>query len=429
MEKVLFKTKQQAAVSILGLAALAGAFVFWCLTDTEVNRAGYAAAFVSAVLFAVLCLNFVYQWLGGGEYESCEGKPRRFTLLKIFVSYLIVDAAVLAVAALLSGEGLMVFWNIDSGNYLNIAEKWYYLGSDVPDERLVFFPGYPVMIMLFWLVTGNSMIAACAVAALFYALSGCMLYKLMLIDFRHEDAVKAVKYAAILPSAIFFAMPMSESLFFFLSITSYYLVRKDRWAAGGLVGAAAAFTRSLGVLVFAPIFFEILETKNWKKLLPAFIVPLGTAAYLLINYSVSGDFFKFMQYEKEYWGQQMGFFFDTTAYQTDTALAGLTQGWLKESLGCWFPNVVFCFVSLIVMIAASKKLRPSYLVWFICYYAMAIGATKLISAPRYLAVSVPLYAALVEISKKKSYDIILTALCSAGWIYYLYAFSKLWSVF
>lgn len=72
--------------------------------------------------------------------------------------------------------------------------------------------------------------------------------------------------------------------------------------------AAAIFIEGVGTIVR-----NIRDGKKCGKQIIAVaaalvISTLGTVAYLLINYNVSGDFFVFMEYEKLNWDQQLGLF-------------------------------------------------------------------------------------------------------------------------
>src|SRR5699024_8683705 len=116
---------------------------------------------------------------------------------------------------------------------------------------------------------------------------------------------------------------------------------------------------------------------------------------------------KYMEHQSEHWGQNFGFFFGTAAYQLENAIKYLSEG-RATVWGLWIPNLLWSFFALAIMIPAARRLRPGYTAWFIAYYAVAIGATWLLSAPRYLVAMpvIPLALALTADSHKKE----LTAL-------------------
>ena len=97
-------------------------------------------------------------------------------------------------------------------------------------------------------------------------------------------------------------------------------------------------------------------------------------------------------------------------------------------LGLWLPNLLCIFGSLAVMLFGAKRLRPSYTAWFIAYFVVAIGATWLLSAPRYLAALIPLPMALSSLSERAWADNVLTVLLSLFSLFYLVAFALRWQV-
>ena len=217
----------------------------------------------------------------------------------------------------------------------------------------------------------------------------------------------------------FFAAPMSEGLFLLCCAGCLYLVRRGRTGLGCLVGGYAAFTRSLGLMLFAPVFFELVQEKRgWRRFLWLVLIPAGFGAYCFINWQVSGDPFKYMEYQKVHWGQSLGFFFNTAAYQLENAIAYLAEG-RSTAWGLWIPNLVCSFFALGVMAPAAKRLRPSYTAWFIAYYAVAIGATWLLSAPRYLVAMPVIALALALDVQQKNERALLCALLPASLCYLL----------
>ena len=75
-----------------------------------------------------------------------------------------------------------------------------------------------------------------------------------------------------------------------------------------------------------PILFELVRSRaKAREYIALFMVPLGFAAYCMVNCSVSGDAFKFMEYQSIHWHQQLGWFFGTAAYQTENAVSAAAK--------------------------------------------------------------------------------------------------------
>lgn len=445
-------------ISLLGLAALCTVWALWYRGQKSVSVPALIASLVTAALFALVCLRFVPVWMrswtrDGHPAEGAEALPEPPGMeLRIFVLLLGADIAVLLLAWAvwrIAGEkggfrDYLAFWRcLDSGQYLDIVRDWY------PSEgerdalvRLVFLPGYPVLVRLVNLLVGNDLISGLLVSGLAFAGAGTVFYRLLRLDLPHRDALRGIKYLCILPGVFFFAAPMSDGLFFLFCALSLYLARKDRWIPGCLCGGAAAFTRSLGLSLLIPLIFLLAEdaVRQWDRLkgrgrlrrivlrtASLLLVPAGFGAYCWINYRVSGDPFKFMEYQSTHWHQHLGWFFNTAAYQIDYAISDFA-GKPSVFLGLWLPNQLFSVAGLTLMFFAAGKLRPGYTAWFIGYYAVAYGATWLLSGPRYLIGLAAFPAAMAAVTEKKAADVVLTVCCGVLAVLYFIAFMLRWQV-
>ena len=449
MKKHLNLKSPEFLISALGLLGLGGLYVYW-LPSAAGGLPGKLAALLSAGLFALVCLGFVPRWMdfwrGNAPAAPAPAGEKPRAGLKIFLAFLAVDIGILSLVWLLrvltGGDGgceaSLNFWLcLDSAHYIDIARDWYLSEGSVDRlVQLVFFPGYPLAVRLFEKLTGSFIWAGLLVSGLCFGLSGCVFYRLLRLDFSREEALRTLKYLCLLPGLFFFAAPMSESLFLLCCLCCLYLTRRGRWISGCLFGAYAAFTRSLGAELVIPLFFELIYELVSRRITPGngarrlaalLIIPLGFAAYCFVNYEVSGNPFMFMEYQAQHWGQRLGFFFGTAAYQLALAISCFKTN-PPNFWGLWLPNLICAFSALALMIPAARRLRPGYTAWFIAYFAVAIGATWLLSAPRYLAAMPAVPLALSLCAKTRKLDILLTSLCLALSLLYALAFVLRWQV-
>ena len=161
--------------------------------------------------------------------------------------------------------------------------------------------------------------------------------------------------------------------------------------------------------------------------LSLFLIPAGFAVYCWINYRVSGDPFQFMEYQRVHWSQQLNWFFNTAAYQLERAVSSFESS-PHTFFGLWIPNLAAGFGSLILMLFAVKRLRPSYTAWFLAYFVIAIGTTWLLSAPRYLIALITVPAAVSVCTSDPKIDRIALPCCIFLSMLYLYAFIMRWQV-
>ncbi len=448
------------------LIVLFSAFAEWVLTDAPHDPLAIIAAAISAFLFALLGIRFIPQWMAAwsrkpwlpvraeiGRRSARKQRMHPFVQLVFYLALLRVLLFILAYLIYLLRMGYvgglfdnLDIWNqlgTDSQHYLNIAENGY---VSTGDDRLliVFFPLFPYLVRLFNFVFDNYLVSGLVVSNLCWVFAAYLLYELALMDTDRKGALRALKYLCILPASFLFSAPLSDSLFLLLSVACVLAVRKNIYPLAGLIGFLAAFTRMPGILLFVPACFELVGTiireapehakdSRWKWRMSAnavslLFIPLGFVLYLFVNYSVTGNPFMFLVYQESNWHQQLGWFFGTMATIVNSATSSFSDN-LQLLWGLWIPNIVFLFASLGIVIAAQNKLRASNVAYFIAYYVICMGATWLLSAPRYLTAAYPLALALGAITEKKSVDRFVTIVCVILFILYLFAFVNQWYVY
>ena len=455
-------------VSAICLAGLFAMLFSWLNEQNNISSLSVIAAVVSVLLFGAVGVIFVFKWFrefGDASKKKIDGlsvvqrtsKNDRVTAIIIFAGLILVGLSVLVLVWLLQlvngsnisfGDSLDIWAKLDSQHYIHIAEHWYAYGGTEEtlgnDVRLVFLPGYPVIMKAVRLLSFNLLgyfEAGMVASMLLFAGSGSMLYLLMRLDYEKEEALRAVKFLCLIPGAFFFIAPMSESLFLFTTLASIYFARKGNLPSASLFGFYAAFTRSLGVLVLVPVVYElILKTIEEKpkgknailKRIGDFastaLIPCGLLVYLWVNYSVTGNAFKFLEYQKNHWGQQISYFFNTASYQAREFVKYIDNGRVSVAFALWGMGMCALFGSLIILIAGSKKIRTSYLGYSMVYYVIAMGATWLLSAPRYAAGLFALPVSLALITKKKAAEDIITVLLVAVYVIYGFMFINRWQV-
>lgn len=487
-EKLLTSLKKvETWISLIGVITAVVIFLNWFFTKDNVSNEGGIAAFLSILLFVAVCIRFVPEWTSFWKrktsapcdlYKEIEvdKKEINLTALKVFfllnfVCFFIIIIVYALRTAIYGTESFaesLTFWEcLDSGHYLDIAKDWYLSEGDWDRlVQLVFLPGYPLIIKLFNIFFNNYLYASLVASSLCFGAAGAMFYKLMRIDYDKQVSLRAIKFLCLIPGVFFFAAPMSESLFLLCSISCIYFARKRKWPIACFFGGYAAFTRTLGLVLVVPIIFEFvnylinkefiskkqIQASNSKikksiklrksespmnltfvkakvliNMFSIFLIPAGFAAYCYINYKVSGDPFKFLYYQKEHWSQEFGWFFNTASYQTEYLFSTAKDNF-STMLGLWLPNLITAFSSLVIMFLSVKKVRSSYTAYSIAYFAAAIGATWLLSGPRYLGALFVLPAALGVMAENRKTDTILTIVYTFASVFYLYAFVMRWQV-
>lgn len=213
--------------------------------------------------------------------------------------------------AILSAFGHQLFWTwagFDGVHYLMLAEKGYIYGLTE-----AYFPAYFLLIRLITFITHNRLLSGLIISHTFFILSLGMFYKLVKLDFSQKITKKTLLFLTLFPTSFYFLSVYTESLFLFLILTFFYLLRKKQFWFAGIFGAFASATRLIGIfLVLSFIYFiyqenkELLEKKKlklktliskfWMTIIPAF----GLLSYMFFLWQKYQDPFKFAHVQEDF---------------------------------------------------------------------------------------------------------------------------------
>ena len=449
---------------ILTVLALA-AFGLWLYSSEELTVQGIITAAFSLGLFTVslfLAVPKAVRFLSGAESEPMRFSGVRTGSRSHFAEITGVIAGVIALRLIIvviayvyarlfreahgsifaTFESIWLKLDTDAPHYISIAENGY--TTDAPGMyTLVFLPLFPLLIRALNFVTGSSFVSAMAINLVCTCGACAALYKTAYVDMGRRPAKLAVLFAMLAPAAIFFIAPMSEALFFMLSIITLLALRKNKFWLAAVFGALASFTRSVGILLIIPFIAEAVAYAAGRRrergserfagtvvklVVCAVVFCLGSFGYLLINKLLWGDWFKFMEFQRENWYQSFGPFFGTVAMQTDQLVLSIGSA-NETALGLWLPNLLFIFGALALLVFSARTLRTPYTLYFAAYLAVTCGATWLLSAPRYLTAlaSIPLALAHlcegdvngVATGRAKAKAAIVTTVLAVGQALYL----------
>src|SRR5918998_4020932 len=177
--------------------------------------------------------------------------------------------------------GFLGYWaNWDGAWYAEIATAGY--GERAPAST-AFFPLYPVLLKLGTVVGGGPApwgVGASLASALFALF---FVYRVAEKLYDARAARAATLCLAFFPTAFFLNAVYTEALFLALTAGTLWaaLVRRDLLVAG-LLGALAAATRNVGVLLLVPLLFEWMRHRRGVGVrggLGVGLVPAGRRGY------------------------------------------------------------------------------------------------------------------------------------------------------
>ena len=284
---------------------------------------------------------------------------------------------------------LAVWGRWDAVHYLDIATRGYQ-GTD-----MAFFPLFPLLVAILGKLMGNHLIAGMLVstAAFFFGL--LFLYKLVEHEFDRFVARRAIFYVSIFPTAVFFSAVYTESLFFMLTVASFYYLRERRWWFAGAIGLLAAMTRVEGVLLIVPFVIEWygLHKTNLRhglsSLLPMGLIPLGLALYMAYLWVLNGDPLYF-SHVQSHWNRHLAAPW-TSVLNSFHKIATATN---SQTVANQMLELVFTALMVAVLIAGFRRLRPAYVAYMALSILVPLCTSSLMSMPRFALVLFPMFAIL-----------------------------------
>lgn len=293
---------------------------------------------------------------------------------------------------LLDALDAQFYGNTDARHYLDLAQYGYGAGEAFPEQYLmiVFFPLFPWLLRALHLLSGQDLrILALVIQLPLFCAAGTGLFALVRSRYGKATAWRALGLLLVSPAAVFFWAPMTESLFLALTVWYVWCLQRRCWARAALLGMLAGLTRAPGGLLAGLAFLELLrcwragERRPGAGALAAMAGPaVGLGLYFGLNQAVYGRWNQYSVYQWEHWGQKLGFFTGTIRYH----LSYLVLWWQdNRPAALWIClTAVVCIVcSFALLAAAARRLPPSWLGYGLAYLLVTMGATWLLSAPRY----------------------------------------------
>ena len=292
----------------------------------------------------------------------------------------------------------------DFGYYQKIAE----FGYSGTDGSTAFYPLFPWLVRLVVYFSKSYLAAGLIVSGIASVIAAILLRRLVRLDYSASVAMRSVWFFLIFPTAYFLHVGYSEGLFLALAFACILAARVERWWLAGILGAFCWMTRAPGVVLVPALAVEAAqqywEERRWKwRWLWIAIVPTGFAVYLLINWSVSGDPFAFLQTRKLSFEQSFA-----------SPLVGIRQAiWAHyptpseaEMVGA--QELFFVALGFICTIISWIKLRPVYAMWMTGSWILSASVNFFRSTPRYTLTMFPIFILFALLGRNRFWAGVLT---------------------
>ena len=316
----------------------------------------------------------------------------------------------------------------DAAWFLRIATGGYAAG----DGSAAFFPLYPMAIkVLAWLPGVGPLGAALFISNACFLGALVLLHGLTRLEGMSTTVARtSVLLIAIFPTAFFFLAPYTESPFLLLSVSAFWFARRDRWAMAALMGALAALTRSIGLVLVVGLAVEAIQRtrEDGRPLVPRLAasaaVAAGPALYFLYWGVVHQDAMAPFE-AQESWQRVLTF-----------PLVTLVQaGRFAWRYGTyWLIDALVVSVVLIAVLAGIRWLRWGYLAYALVSLAVPLFEPlpdrPLLSMPRFVAVLFPAFWVMARsVERRRLPEPLLVASFAGGYALLAALFINWWHVF
>ena len=183
---------------------------------------------------------------------------------------------------------------------------------------MVFYPLLPWLLRCLGFFFHDMRFCGILLSTICYGIGCIYLYKNAKTEFDKETALTATVAISVFPFGFFFGSIMTESLFLAIASAFLYYVRQHKWSMVAILGFLACLTKVQGLLLTFAVLVELfysesgvalLRGKKWRDFLHKVLLPgcqaavmlFGFVVYLLINYQVEGDPFRFLYYQSNHW--------------------------------------------------------------------------------------------------------------------------------
>jgi len=343
----------------------------------------------------------------------------------------------------------------DAQHYLAIAFQGYvHPGLPPTGEEPAFFPLYPGVVHVlsgFGSSPGLVLIVAYVVSLSCFFAALVLLHRLTVIEIGERYARPALLLLAFFPTALFYGIPYSESLFLLLAVSAFLAARMGRWAVAGGVLALASASRAPGLLLFVPVALLYLygpradrEPAPSRGLRPRhplrpeagwlLLAPLGLVAFSVYLHFALGDAMAW-QHAQALFGRHTvdplsGIW--AGLHEAGRSLARMVSGPYREVTYDHLDVAQVGFVALAVAggIGALRRLPVAYGTWVLVSLVPILVSqpyeNPLLSSSRFIAVLFPIFLWLAIVCERREATTTVVALFASGMAIFTGLFS-LWS--
>jgi hypothetical protein len=301
----------------------------------------------------------------------------------------------------------------DGGFYRGIAEHGY---RHEPIEALRFFPLFPVLGRAVGvLALGNEAVGLLVVGNVLALVAGALLHRLALRETADPRvAARAAWLIALVPSAFVLVWGYSEAVMLAAAIGAFLAYRTGRWEVGAALGAAAALSRPIGVMLVVPAAIEAarglraVHGRERSARLLAVAGPVGGLVAYLVWAGIRFDsWLDPLRLQGDFRGRAVN--------PLSRLIEGAGQLAGNERLGDGL-HLPFALVFLALLVVVARTLPASYTAFAAVVLVAALSAENLNSLERYGLNAFPLVLGLAIATRDPRVERATFTACGAGFV-------------
>jgi Dolichyl-phosphate-mannose-protein mannosyltransferase len=331
----------------------------------------------------------------------------------------------------LQPPGFLNYWaHWDGAWYTEIATGGY--GARAP-ESTAFFPLYPLMVRFGSSIAGGPAAWGVSISLLCTAFALFFVYRISENLYGVRAARASTLALAFFPTAFFLNAVYTEALFLALTAGAVWAARvRSNFLLAGVLGALAAATRNLGVLLLIPLSFEWARQRRElgaRVLAGLVLVPAGLVAYAAFLWSRFGDPLVFARQQSAYWDRELTPPLTTLGRAWHDAANGMRYVLDPQALFLGSPagptleasntlNLVFLAFFVLVMLVGLVVLPPELSVYALLIVLLPVLTPApqfpLMSLPRFVLGTFPVFLVLGYLLSRSRLALISYLVLGAG---------------
>lgn len=283
-----------------------------------------------------------------------------------------------------------VIYSGDAGWYLSIVEHGYEKRpfDTQTQANWAFFPLYPKLCRALADLGIPAWIGAILLSNIFFLLALAQTWRWVRRLRDEQTATRAVLCIAFWPTAYFFSLPFTESLFLFLLSSSLLSMQSGRWSWAALFAGLCSGTRLFGVLLTPLLWWQARgQVGLAKRTGLAFVATFGLLAFMWILWRKTGNPLAFVHIQIA-WGRESGHFLKPLRHWLEDPFV-FAEPWNMQ-----WQNLFSLVLCLVAAVWLALRGYIGFAVFALLCMMLPWSSGSLISMTRYVSTCAPVFFAL-----------------------------------